>query len=179
MGTIKIEPPDNPFTQSPSTRAKMPSARSPPAKITFYPKEDLVIVAGKTFYVKEMLKKAGARWNPAGNFWTLTPACATQEFLAQLNEMVAVSIKAEKDAEVKKREDAAALAAFHRTPEGKEQWWAEIQEKKKTPAGAAAYHFICCKECEVIDWSRQHTSCKACGHGFNNFFVRGRLYTGD
>jgi hypothetical protein len=104
---------------------------------------------------------------------------ATSEFLAQLNALAYEGIKAEKEVTKKKKEEAAALAAFYQTPAGREQWWAEIQEAKKTPAGASAYSFICCKECVVIDWSRKHTSCKACGYGGNNFFVRGRLYTGD
>jgi hypothetical protein len=144
------------------------------AKITFHPKDDIAIVAGKTFYVKERLKKAGARWNPAGSAWTLLLTVATQDLLAELNEIVVTAIKAEK----KKREDAAALQAFYKTPVGKKQWWAEIQELKKSSSGAA-YHFICCEHCEVIDCGRKHMSCKACGHDGNTFFVRGILYTGD
>lgn len=148
----------------------------PLAKITFHPKDDTVSVYGKTFYVKEQLKKAGARWNAGA--WTLASDAASQEFLAELNKLADTAIKAEKAAEKKKLEEAAALQAFYQTPEGKEQRWNEIQELKKTPAGAA-YHFIRCKECVVINWARQHTSCKACGHDGNTFFVRGSLYTGD
>lgn len=143
------------------------------AKITFHPKDEIAIVAGKTFYVKERLKKAGARWNPTGSFWTLPITVATQCLLTELNEIVVAAIKAEKEADKKKREEAAALQAFYKTPAGKEQWWAEIQQAK------SVYSFICCEQCEVIDWERQHTSCKACGHDGNTFFVRGILYTGD
>lgn len=148
-----------------------------PTYITFENKNDLVNVYGKTFYVKEDLKKVGARWNV--NTWTINPDVATSEFLAQLNALAYEGIKAERDAEKKKKEEAAALAAFHKTPEGKAKRWAEIQELKKTPAGAAAYYFICCEHCEVINWARKHTSCNACGHDGNTFFVRGMLRTGD
>jgi hypothetical protein len=139
---------------------------------------DNMVVCGKSFYVKDRLKKAGARWNPALGVWTLKAAAATQELLAELNTLADTAIKAEKDAEKKQKDDEAARQAFYKTPEGKEQWWAQIEKLKKTPAGAA-YFFICCKECEVIDWNRQHTSCEACGVDGNTFFVRGRLRTGD
>lgn len=151
----------------------------PVTKISFQPKDDAVVVAGKAFYVKDRLKKAGARWNPAASVWTIKADVATQDFLAELNALADAAIKAEKAIEKKAKDDAAALEAFYRTPEGKAKRWAEIKELKKTPAGAAAYYFICCEHCEVIDWARKHTSCKACGHDGNTFFVRGMLYTGD
>jgi hypothetical protein len=146
-----------------------------PTYITFHPSKDIMCVDGKTFHVKEQLKKAGAQWN---NGWTIKSEIATKEFLAELNALASAAIKAEKDVEKKKREDAAALASFYKTPEGKEQRWKEIQELKNSPAGAA-YNFICCKECEVINWERKHSSCTACGINGNNFFVRGSIYTGD
>lgn len=140
---------------------------------------DDMVVCGKAFYVKEQLKKAGARWNPATKVWTLKVEAATEDLLDELNKLADVAVKAEKDAQKKKLEEAETLAAFYKTPEGKEKQWADIQEIRKTPGGAGAYSFICCKECEVIDWVRQHTSCNACGVDGNTFFVRGRLRTGD
>lgn len=139
---------------------------------------DNMVVCGKSFYVKDRLKKAGARWNPAAGVWTLKAHFATKELLAELNALADSAIKAEKDAEKKQQKEAIELAAFYKTPEGKEKQWKHIQEMRKTPAGAA-YFFICCKECEVIDWVRQFTSCEACGVDGNTFFVRGRLRTGD
>lgn len=149
----------------------------PPIFITFDEKGDSVNVYGKTFYVKEELKKVGARWNV--NTWTIKAEVATEEFLAQLNAMAHDCITAEKAAEKKKRQDEVALAAFYMTPEGREKQWNDIQELRKTTVGAAMYQFICCKDCEVIDWARQHTNCNACGVDGNTFFVRGRLRTGD
>lgn len=148
-----------------------------PIFITFEEKGDIVNVYGKTFYVKEELKKFGARWNI--NTWTIKSDVATEDLLARLNAMAHESITAEKKAEKKKIADMEALQAFYKTPEGKEQWWKEIEELKKTPVGAAIYQFICCKDCEVIDWKRQHTSCNSCGVDGNTFFVRGCLRTGD
>jgi len=140
---------------------------------------DDMVVCGKSFYVKERLKKAGARWNPAAGVWTLKAHFATKELLTELNALAHSAIKAQKDAEEKKQKEAIELAAFYKTPEGKEKQWNDIQEIRKTPGCEAAYQFICCKECEVIDWNRQHTSCDACGVDGNTFFVRGRLRTGD
>jgi hypothetical protein len=140
---------------------------------------DNMVVCGKSFYVKERLKKAGARWNPAAGVWTLKAHFATKELLTELNALADSAIKAQKDAEKKKQKEAIELAAFYKTPEGKEKQWNDIQEIRKTPGCEAAYQFICCKECEVIDWNRQHTSCDACGVDGNTFFVRGRLRTGD
>lgn len=145
--------------------------------ITFEDKGDNVNVYGKTFYVKEELKKVGARWNV--NTWTIKAELATEEFLAQLNAMAHECITAEKAVEKKKLAETAALQAFYKTPAGKEQWWKEIEEMKKTTVGAVMYQFICCKDCEVIDWGRQHTNCNTCGVDGNTFFVRGRLRTGD
>jgi len=185
---IKIEIADTPFTQSPSQDTMLNAKKTiinkkkmPIPKIAFAKENggDDMVVCGKSFYVKDRLKKAGARWNPALGVWILNAAAATQELLAELNVLAHSAIKAEKDAEKKKQKEAEALTAFYKTPEGKEKQWKDILEIRKTPGGEAAYFFICCKECEVIDWNRQHTSCEACGVDGNTFFVRGRLRTGD
>ena len=157
----------------------------PAAKISFHPNAENVVVAGKAFYVKDRLKKVGARWNPAASVWTIKADVATQDLLAELNALADAAIKAEKDVEKKaeqeKREKAAALAAFRKTPEGKADLWAKIQ--KMTGPERAAYSFICCDKCEVLDWARQHTWCEACGQDYGShkecFFVRGMLRTGD
>jgi hypothetical protein len=188
---IKIEFVDRTLVSPPSHKRQMHKTRTTQTKMNkqkmtvpniAFAKENGgsdMVVCGKAFYVKERLKKAGARWNPAASVWTLKAEAATQELLAELNTLATVALKAEKDSEKKKQKEAEALAAYYKTPEGKEKQWKDILEIRKTPGGEAAYFFICCKECEVIDWARQHTSCDACGIDGNTFFVRGRLRTGD
>jgi xanthine dehydrogenase molybdopterin-binding subunit B len=85
------------------------------------------------------------------------------------------------------RAEKKKAAAYAASPEGiaeaKEKQrnliLACLEEKKKT----GAYHWICCEKCEVIDWARKHTSCRACadwdGQSWNSFCVNGRRYTGD
>ena len=86
-----------------------------------------------------------------------------------------------------KRTAAKAQRMFDATPEGqaiiKANQKAKVMAALAQKAETGAYHWICCEHCEVIDWARQHTSCKPCGsfdgQSWNTFRVRGRLYTGD
>ena len=139
-----------------------------------------LVVTGKTFPIKDSLKALGARWDPTVSAWTLPAHLDSEHLRSDLNNKLK-EIAAVERAEKKK---AAAYAA---SPEGiaeaKEKQRnliiACLEEKKKT----GAYHWICCEKCEVIDWARKHTSCRACadwdGQSWNSFCVNGRRYTGD
>lgn len=141
------------------------------------------VVSGyDTFNLKDDIKAAGGKWNATSKAWTI-PADS-------LDTVRACGLRLSDQRAAERKEAAAALKAkraFDATPEGqallkkaaKEKVLWALQQKKAT----GAYHWICCEECEVIDWSRQHTSCHPCGSGEgvfrNTFRVRGRLYTGD
>ena len=126
-----------------------------------------VLVSGKTFNVKDRLKQI-SRWN--GSSWSI-PAAADSPALREELETLATQKKAEEAAANK----AARLYAA--SPEGKAA--AAADEKRRIKAMAAGSTWICCEECEVVDWIRQHTNCRACAVDGNTFRVRGNIYTGD
>jgi hypothetical protein len=129
-----------------------------------------VLVSGKTFNIKDRLKQVG-RWNPQLSSWSV-PAAADSPALREELEALASQKKAE--------EAAAAKAArlYASSPEGKAATAADEKRRIKA-AVAAGSSWICCNDCVVLDWTRKHTSCQACGHDGNTFFVNGILRTGD
>ena len=132
-----------------------------------------LIVRGNTFLIKEDLKKAGARWNIEIGAWCFPISCDSISFRNLLKEKVVEAKEHEKA--LKK---AIRLMAF--TPEGIAA--AAILKKK---AVADAYnsgltkHWMCCANCKVIDWERQHTSCMEHAVDGNSFRVRGMIRTGN
>jgi hypothetical protein len=155
-------------------------------------------VSGQTFDMKEHIKAAGGKWQPATRTWFIE---ATKD-IASLLKAKADDEAARAAAAIEAKAAKKAQRAFDATPEGQEALrlkraadqmaaaaaakarvlWA-LEEKKRTDAGAAAYHWICCESCEVLDWKRKHTSCRACavfdGQSWNSFRVRGNIFTGD
>ena len=134
-----------------------------------------VIVSGNTYDVRNDLKKIGGVWNPKASLWSIPTTADTPELRQEL-EALATQKKAEQDAAKKaarlyaaSSEGKAAAAAAE-----KELILKIVAEKK-----AGKYHWICCENCEVIDWDRHHSSCATCGHDGNTFFVNGKLRTGD
>jgi len=131
-----------------------------------------LIVTGKTFPIKELLKGLGGIWNSPR--WILPLNADGPLVRANLVENCRRAILEEKAAE---KEAEKARLAYLASPE------AVKDVLKAKAAGNHAYHWICCEHCVVLDWSRQHTSCQACGYDNGmwkeTFFVRGRLRTGD
>jgi hypothetical protein len=142
-----------------------------------------LVVSGKTFDIKDTIKELGGRWDAARRVWTLLESEGARAKLLAASAAAEDRLKAERKAE---REEKKRKAAYLLTPEGQAEARAEaravvkscLDEKAKT----GKFHWICCEECVVVDWKRQHTSCKACaqwdGQSWNSFFVRGGLYTG-
>jgi len=130
-----------------------------------------VIVSGNTYDVRNDLKKIGGVWNPKTSLWSIPTTADTPELRQELEALVTQ----------KKKEEAASKKAarlYAKSPEGKAA--AAAEEKLRIKAAVAAGStWICCENCEVIDWDRHHTSCATCGHDGNTFFVDGRLRTGD
>jgi len=130
------------------------------------------IVTGKTFPIKEALKALGGIWNSPR--WILPLNADSPLTRANLVESCRRGIIAEKEAE--KASEKARLAYLASPKAVKDALAAKV-------AGDHTFHWICCDQCVVLDWSRQHTSCQACGHDNGmwkeTFFVRGMLRTGD
>ena len=142
--------------------------------IIFTTTHDKIKMQGKTFHVKDLLKEMGAKWVPAEMAWILPIEKDSPDFRANLLLMAKDGAKFEK--EKKKAEEAERLRYMY-SPEAVK---AALKAKE---AGDHSLHWICCDQCKVLDWFKQHTSCQACGHDNGTyketFFVRGRLRTGD
>jgi hypothetical protein len=121
---------------------------------------ETLIVTGKTFDIKDEIKTLGGRWDATRGAWTLPDTEETRAKLTAASEKLKASRKAVK------APDARAVVKSC------------LEEKAKT----GKFHWICCEECVVVNWARQHTTCAACakwdGQSWNSFRVRGNLYTG-
>jgi hypothetical protein len=168
------------------------------AKIVITQTETGWTVSGSTFDMKDHIKAAGGKWQPNTRTWFIE---ATKD-IASLLKAKADDEAARATAAIEAKAAKKAKRAFDATPEGqmalrlkriadqeadrlanKARVLRALAEKNRTDAGAAAYYWICCESCEVIDWARKHTSCKACatfdGQSWNTFRVRGSIFTGD
>lgn len=133
---------------------------------------EALIVTGKTFPIKTQLKALGGIWNAPR--WILPLNVDAPLTRANLVEQCRLALIAEKAAAAAA---VAARVAYLASPEF-------IQDAlKKKAAGDYSYDWICCANCVILDWARQHTRCTSCGHNngvwTESFFVKGRLRTGD
>jgi len=123
--------------------------------LIFTPTATAVIVTGKTFHAKELLKKLGASYS--NSTWSLPIASDTPENRAFLESAAILSITVE-------RSDAAAKRAYAKSPAG-------IAEAKVANLQyAKSRGWTCCHAAYVMDFNRGHVGCHT--HGF---FVKGRL----
>jgi hypothetical protein len=131
-----------------------------------------LIVTGKTFPIKTQLKALGGIWNTPR--WILPLSVDSPLLRANLVEECRVALIAEKAAAAAAEK---ARLAYKYSPEF-------IADALKAKAdGESTYNWICCANCVVLDWERQHTRCTSCGADYGthieSFFVKGRLRTGD
>lgn len=117
-------------------------------------------ITGKTFIIKEELKKAKAIWNAEKAAWILPVELDNKTFRDEMTKKV-------KEALVSTEVNAEKAVMF------------ALEQKEKN----GSYSWICCKDCKVINWKRQTTTCNTCaldcGLYKNAFRVRGCVYTGD
>jgi len=134
-----------------------------------------LIVTGKTFPIKDHLKKHGARWD-AGR-WVLPLNADSPLFRANLVEQCRLAVIAEKEAKELERAEQVKRIAYLHSPE-----FVKDALKAKA-AGDGTYFWICCDQCRIVSHERQSVWCSACGADYGthieSFFVRGRLRTGD
>jgi len=132
-----------------------------------------IVVGGKTFDVKDILRAAGARWDPTKAAWVFHGE------VDAITEMIRDSIE-DCVADVRRRAaDAKTHKTWLKTNEGRAFAAAEARRQVAACIGKPGFSWICCTECVIIDATRKHTSCNACAHDGNSFFVNGRLHTGD
>ena len=134
------------------------------------------IIGYDTYALKDIIKKAGGKWNPETKTWSIPPTAAIEPFYAEL-KAISDGRRAQRKIDAAAAQERIRLA---NTPEAKKQ---RVLDALAIKAKTGQYYWICCEECEVIDWQRAHTSCKACavdcGLYKNTFRVRGNIFTGD
>jgi hypothetical protein len=122
---------------------------------------DGVLVGGNTYGVREVLKGLGAVWLSESKEW-LFPARCAEAVRGRVDQALAAAKK------IRREELAAARAqkAWEASPEGR--------RARVTLALAAGTHtWICCSECEVLDWTRKTSDC-----GIHGFRLRGSAWDG-
>lgn len=131
-----------------------------------------------TYALKEHIKKAGGKWIAETKTWAIPAECAANmpAFYAEL-KVVSDARRIQYKINVAAKKERVRLA---NTPEAKKQ---RVLDALAIKAKTGQYYWICCEQCEVIDWARAHTSCNACavdcGLYKNTFRVRGNIFTGD
>ena len=134
-------------------------------KLTWTKTSEGIVVTGKTYDVKDVLKKAGAIWSsPSWMFRNREDIQAIQD------EIRADVIKA-----------VAAAKATAQAEKAHQKWLTTPEGKKHLVQQAVqqGVYWICCADCEVVDWKRQSTYCQKHAEGGNGFRIRGCIYTGD
>jgi hypothetical protein len=162
-----------------------------PKPVLFFKQENnLLVISGKSFYVKDHLKelKIGARFNPIMKTWTIPMDFDTEGLRHHLEQYAKEKIANEKEEKQKQLE-------YSQTPEGKAelkearkaQMRAYLQEDKERIARGEQrmYLWVCCEDCELISCNRgkYHTCCWTCadwnGMWWEPFMINGMRRTGD
>ena len=159
------------------------------SRITFRREASQLVLTGKTFDVKESIKGLGGKWNPFRRVWTLPLEADTDEVRAYLGAFT----RAEEETaeEAMKVAAAAAVAAVEAVFEAQHAKAAAKRERMRKSEKvrvrrsleSGGYPWICCENCEVIDWVKRHTSCRVHAHwdgqSWCTFRINGSLYTGN
>lgn len=164
--------------------------RLPKPALFFKQENNLLVISGKSFYVKDHLKemKIGARFDPNMKTWTIPLDFDTEGLRQHLEQYAKEKIANEKEAKQKQLE-------YNHTPEGKAelkearkaQMRACLQEDKKRMARGETplYWWVCCADCELLSYKRgvYHTCCWTCadwnGKWYEPFMKNGVRHTGD
>jgi len=132
-------------------------------------------VAGTdTFALKEQIKAAGGKWQSGTKTWLLPSAGLEplQKAVKTLSDERTTEKKAQRLLAKEQRE-------FDKSPEGQVLKAQKAKEQVQQALKTGAYHWICCDQCKVLDWTSAHTSCQVHAVDGNSFRVRGAVYTGD
>ena len=166
------------------------------SRIHFHREATHLILTGKTFDAKEAIKSLGGRWNPLRRVWTLPLEADTDEVRVHLGawtrseeEDAKEAMKAAAAAAVAAVEEVmatqrakAAKAAANLAAKNKRKAEAE-KERVRLCVESGNYSWICCENCEVVDWAKRHTSCRVHAHwdgqSWCTFRINGVLYTGN
>jgi hypothetical protein len=153
--------------------------------------ETQLIVTGKTFPVREKIRGLGGRWDPVRGLWTLPLELNEEEARTHLGAVT----KADEERAAQLAADARA--AVEEIEAERRRKWAKKEEKRRAKAAAdnfelvkkcladtsGKYSWVCCENCEIVDFRKGHTSCMAHAHwdgqSWCSFRIFGSLYTGN
>jgi hypothetical protein len=150
-----------------------------------------LVVTGKTFELKETIKALGGRWDAVRRIWTLPLDKDTDETRARLGALTKQQEEVAEAAVAAWREEVLRAEAETRAK--------RVKKEEKRRAAAAAknlelvkwcladtsgkYSWVCCEQCEIVDFHKGHTSCRAHAHwdgqSWCSFRIFGSLYTGN
>lgn len=134
-------------------------------KLIFTQTDEGIVVTGKTYDAKDVLKAAGASW--VQRRWIFRD----RQDMEALRDEVREDVEAAAAKAAKAAKEAKAYTKWLQTAEG--------QKYSVQQAVQQGVSWICCEHCEVVDWKRQSTYCQTHAEGGNGFRVRGCIYTGD
>ena len=150
-----------------------------------------LVVTGKTFEVKETIKELGGRWDAVRRIWTLPLDKDTEETRTRLGALTKQQEEVAEAAVAAWREEVLRAEAETRAKRVKKE------EKRRATAAAknlelvkwcladtsGKYSWVCCEQCEIVDFHKGHTSCRAHAHwdgqSWCSFRIFGSLYTGN
>jgi len=138
--------------------------------------ETRLVISGNTFEAKEAIKELGGRWDAPRRIWTLPLEMDTEETRTRLGAIKPPLVLSEDErraaAAEKEQKRRAAAAAKNREL---------VQSCLADKSGK--YWWVCCDKCEIVDFKKGHTSCRAHAHwdgqSWCSFRIFGSLYTGN
>lgn len=129
----------------------------------------LQVVGGNV--IKDHLQSLGAEWNSDNESWDFPISSDSVIFRIGIEEAfnTASNIKGRRHRDY----DITPAGAIEKKLQERETIKKCLEENEIT----GAYRWICCEECEVIDWNRQYTNCVKCAEWIDgtlsSFRVRG------
>ena len=134
----------------------------------------------ETFALREQIKSVGGKWVATTKTWVILAGSDVEPLWGHLRELSngrVAAVTARATASKKPRKPRSSSV---KTAEAKKKLVLEALDIK---ANTGRYYWVCCEECEVIDWELGHTSCKvhAIDYGLwkQTFRIMGVIYTGD
>ena len=157
-----------------------------------------LVVSGKTFDVKEVIKSLGGKWDPARRCWRLPLELDTEDTRTRLGALTKKQQDATESAAAAVGAAAVGAAAVQRAAKAAKKEEAAKRAEKRRAALAAKnlelvkscladtsgkYSWVCCEHCEIVDLKKGHISCRAHAHwdgqSWCSFRVFGSVYTGN
>ena len=169
----------------------------PKPSLFFKQENNLLVISGKSFYVKDHLKemKIGARFDPNTRTWTIPANFDTVALRQQLEQHVKDKLADEKEVKKKQKEEERKRLIYYQTPEGKAELkeanraqmrgYLEYDKERMARGESSLYWWVCCEDCELLSCRRgqYHTCCWTCadwnGRWYEPFRINGGRHTGD